>query len=197
MTTGPRRGVPGDPLPRKRRRVQREERASELLAAATQLFLARGYAGTAMADISAAAGVARGNVYGYYSSKDDIFAAVMDGMLSREIQALDSELRDRDPLTALTRSLVAMPTFRSLHRALHERLDHSSAVREAHERFLHWMRSMVYEVLDRCPHPVDREMIADLAVAVFEGANVPRSRQRPAHELIRYLLAGVIARAGS
>jgi hypothetical protein len=40
-------------------------------------------------------------------------------------------------------------------------------------------------------------MIADLAVAVIEGANVSRSPQRPAHELIRFLLAGVIAWAGS
>lgn len=56
---------------------------------------------------------------------------------------------------------------------------------------------MVCEVLDRCPHPVDREMIADLTVAVFEGANVPRSPQRPAHELIRCLLEGVITRADS
>lgn len=118
----------------------------------------------------------------------------MDGVLSHEIQALDSEFRDRDPLTW---RLADMRTFRSLHRASHERLDHSSVVREVHERFLHWMRSMVCEVLDRCPHPVDREMIADLTVAVFEGATVPRSPQRPAHELIRCLLEGVIARAGS
>ncbi|QIY76734.2 helix-turn-helix domain-containing protein [Streptomyces sp. RLB1-33] len=47
-------------------RVQREDRAAEQLAAATELFLTRGYAGTTMADISAAAGVARSNVYGYY-----------------------------------------------------------------------------------------------------------------------------------
>lgn len=48
------------------RRVQREDRAADQLAAATELFLTCGYAGTAMADISAAVGVARGNVYGYY-----------------------------------------------------------------------------------------------------------------------------------
>ncbi|MFI2120185.1 TetR family transcriptional regulator [Streptomyces sp. NPDC020299] len=68
MPTGPRRGVPGDPSPGKTRRVQREDRAAELLAAATELFLTRGYAGTAMADVSAPAGVARNNVYGYYWS---------------------------------------------------------------------------------------------------------------------------------
>ncbi|WP_371583165.1 TetR/AcrR family transcriptional regulator [Streptomyces sp. NBC_01314] len=197
MPTEPWQGVPADTVPRKRRLAARDARAAELLAAATELFLTRSYAGTKMADISAAAGVARGNVYRYYSSKDDIFAAVMDRMLSREMQTLDSELRDRDPLTALTRSLADMRTSRSLHRALHERLDHSSAVRETHERFLRWMRSMVYEVLDRHPQPVDREMIADLAVALFEGANAPRSPQRPAHELIRFLLEGVIARAGA
>ncbi|WP_086747977.1 TetR/AcrR family transcriptional regulator, partial [Streptomyces scabiei] len=146
-----------------------------------------------MADISAAAGVARGSGNWYYSSKDDVFAAVMDRTLSRRIQALDRELHDRDPLTALTRLLADMRTFRRLHRASHERLDHSSAVRKAHERFLHWMRSMVYEVLGRHPPPMDREMFADPGVAVFEGANVPRSPQRPAHELIRFLLEGVVA----
>ncbi|MFI6703021.1 TetR/AcrR family transcriptional regulator [Streptomyces sp. NPDC050509] len=99
------------------RRVQREDRAAELLAAATELCPTRGHAGTAMADISAAAGVARGDVYGYYSSKDDMFAAVMDGVLRHEIQALDSELRDRDPLTAPTRRLADMrtpPVFQAL-----------------------------------------------------------------------------------
>ncbi|MFM9698768.1 helix-turn-helix domain-containing protein [Streptomyces europaeiscabiei] len=57
-------------MPRKTRRVQPEERAAELLAAASEPFRTRGCAGTAMADISAAAGVARGGVNWYCSSKD-------------------------------------------------------------------------------------------------------------------------------
>ncbi|WP_119581493.1 TetR/AcrR family transcriptional regulator [Streptomyces europaeiscabiei] len=67
----------GDPSPRKTRRVQPEERAAGLLAAATELFRTRGCAGTAMADISAAAGVTQGSLNRHYSQKDDMCAAVM------------------------------------------------------------------------------------------------------------------------
>ncbi|MER7692470.1 helix-turn-helix domain-containing protein [Streptomyces sp. NPDC097610] len=185
----------GGILPRNRRHVPREDRAAELLAAATELFLARGYAKTTMADISTAAGVARSNVYWYFNSKDDIFAAVMDRRLGQGIRVLDSELKDKDPLTALARGLADMRPFRPLHQAMHERLEHSAAVRRAHEQFLHRVRAMVYEVLDRHPRPVDTEMIAELAVALFEGAHVHRSSQRPAHELIRFLLESVIGSA--
>ncbi|MEU2031195.1 TetR/AcrR family transcriptional regulator [Nocardia amamiensis] len=175
-------------MPRNRQRVPKEERSAELLAAATELFLAHGYAGPTTADISAAAGVARGTVYWYFKSKDDIFAAVMDRMLGRETDALNRELRGKDPLTALTGGLADMRPYRSLHRSMHERIEHSVAVHEAHKRSLDWVRAMVYEVLDRHPHSVDREMIADLTISLFEGANVPQTPRRPSHEMIRFLL---------
>ncbi|MET7453195.1 helix-turn-helix domain-containing protein [Streptomyces sp. NPDC005574] len=44
-------------------RSPREERAGDLLAALTELFLAKGYDKTAMADISAVVTVAKGHVY--------------------------------------------------------------------------------------------------------------------------------------
>jgi AcrR family transcriptional regulator len=116
-------------VPRNRQQIPWEERAGELLAAATELLLTRGYAGTTMADISAAAGVARGNVYWYFKSKDDIFAAVMDRMLSREIRTLSEELAGADPLTQLVRGLTDMRPYKSVaHRA-------SKHVRARRKRF--------------------------------------------------------------
>ena len=56
-------------MPRNRQQIPREERAGDLLAAATELFLAKGYDGTTMADISAAAGVARGTCTGTSSRR--------------------------------------------------------------------------------------------------------------------------------
>lgn len=180
-------------MPRNRQHVPRAERCAELLASATELFLSRGYDATTMSDISAAAGVARGNVYWYFKSKDDIFAAVMDRMLSRETAALANELRGEDPLTALIRGLADMRPFRSLHRAMHTRMEHSTAVYEAHERFLDWFRAMVYEVLDQHQPPVDREIVADITVALFEGANVPQSPPRPVHEMLRFFFESIFA----
>ena len=180
-------------MPRNNQQVPRAEREGDLLAAATELFLARGYAGTTMADISAAAGVARGNVYWYFKSKDDIFAAVMDRMLSREIRTLDAELAGADPLTQLVRGLSDMRTYRPLHQAMHDRLPHSAPVRDAHDTFLAWIDGMVDNVIASREDSIavrdaDADRLRDVIVAVFEGANVPNGRTRPVHEMIRFLI---------
>ncbi|WSQ13720.1 TetR/AcrR family transcriptional regulator [Streptomyces sp. NBC_01231] len=184
-------------MPRNRQQIPREERAGDLLAAATELFLAKGYDKTTMADISAAAGVARGNVYWYFDSKDDIFAAVMDRMLSREIRTLNAEQAGADPLSRLVRGLSDMRYSRPLHQAMHDRLPHSEAVRAAHNTFLDWIVGLVDEVmaehgLDGAPD-IDAALLRDVVVAVFEGANVPNDRNRPAHEMIRFLMESVLA----
>lgn len=176
-------------MPRNRQHIPREERASELLTAATELFLKRGYTGTTMADISAAVGVATANVYWYFPSKDDIFAAVMDRMLGRETRTLDHELRGLAPLSVLVRGLADMRPFRGLHQSMHHRMQGSVAVRDAHDRFLAWIRTMVDQVLDDDGLLVsDRAMVADIAVSLFEGANVSDPPLRPAHEMVRFLL---------
>jgi TetR/AcrR family transcriptional regulator, repressor of the mexAB-oprM multidrug resistance operon len=184
-------------MPRNRQQIPREERAGDLLAAATELFLAKGYDKTTMADISAAAGVARGNVYWYFNSKDDIFAAVMDRMLSREIRTLSAEQAGADPLSRLVRGLSDMRLYRPLHQAMHDRLPHSEAVRAAHNTFLDWIVGLVDEVmaehgLESAPE-IDAVLLRAVAVAVFEGANVPNDRNRPAHEMIRFLMESVLA----
>jgi TetR/AcrR family transcriptional regulator, repressor of the mexAB-oprM multidrug resistance operon len=179
-------------MPRNRQQIPREERAGEIITAATELFLRHGYAGTTIAEISAAAGVARANVYWYYPSKDHVFAAVMDRMLGREVRALEHELRDLDPLSKLIRGLSDMRRFRGLHQSMHHRMEESDAVRGAHERFLVWIRSMVEAVVDAGGGTVDKAMISDIVVSVFEGVNVSEPAPRPAPEMIRFLLQALI-----
>lgn len=186
-------------MPRNRQQIPREERTGDLLAAATELFLAKGYDKTTMADISAAAGVARGNVYWYFDSKDHIFAAVINRMLSREIRILNEEQAGADPLSRLVRGLSDMRYSRPLHQAMHDRLPHSEAVREAHSTFLKWIVGLVDEFLAERglddSSGIDAELVRDVAVAVFEGAHVPNDWNRPAHEMIRFLLESVVARS--
>jgi AcrR family transcriptional regulator len=59
-----------------------EERppAERLLAAAEELFGARSYQKTTVADICANAGMATGSFYAHYGSKEEIFAAVVRGI---------------------------------------------------------------------------------------------------------------------
>lgn len=86
---------------------------------------------------------------------------------------------------------------RPLHQAMHDRLPHSEAVRAAHNTFLGWIVGLVDEVvaergLDGDPD-IDAALLRDTVVAVFEGANVPNDRNRPAHEMIRLLMESVLA----
>ncbi len=55
-----------------------EERRGEILRAARRLFLDRGVAATTIEQITSRAGVAKGTFYLYFSSKEDVLAAMAD-----------------------------------------------------------------------------------------------------------------------
>jgi AcrR family transcriptional regulator len=58
-------------------RVKSEEKRQEILAAAREVFGENGYAQTSMAGISTRLGGSKGTLYSYFSSKEELFAAVM------------------------------------------------------------------------------------------------------------------------
>lgn len=60
--------------PRQRRK---EARPAELTAAALELFVEKGFAGTRLDDVAARAGVSKGTLYLYFDSKEALFKAVV------------------------------------------------------------------------------------------------------------------------
>lgn len=66
------------PFKTKPRWVRRKEaRPQELLAAALDLFVERGYAATRLDDVAAQAGVSKGTLYLYFTNKEELFKAVV------------------------------------------------------------------------------------------------------------------------
>src|SRR5690349_24617191 len=65
--------------PRQRRK---EARPQELLDAALELFVEKGFAATRSEEVAARAGVAKGTLYLYYPSKEDLLKAVVRENLS-------------------------------------------------------------------------------------------------------------------
>ncbi|MEM6703119.1 MAG: TetR/AcrR family transcriptional regulator [Acidobacteriota bacterium] len=57
----------------------REEKRREILRSAARLFRERGYDGTGIDMIMEACGLTRGGFYGYFESKERLFAEIMDG----------------------------------------------------------------------------------------------------------------------
>jgi AcrR family transcriptional regulator len=60
--------------PRQRRK---QARPAELLAAALDLFVERGYAATRLEEVAVRAGVSKGTLYLYFASKEELFKAVI------------------------------------------------------------------------------------------------------------------------
>ena len=56
---------------------RKEARPQELLAAALDFFVERGYAATRLEDVAAQAGVSKGTLYLYFTNKEELFKAVV------------------------------------------------------------------------------------------------------------------------
>jgi len=68
---------------RRSRRLPREQRREQILAAATEAFARSGFAATSLEDIAAEAGVARMILYRHFDSKTELYQAVLDRMCAR------------------------------------------------------------------------------------------------------------------
>lgn len=66
-------------------RMPREERRRQLLGAASEVFIERGYHAAGMDEISERAGVSKPVLYQHFSSKLDLYIAVLDTYLERLI----------------------------------------------------------------------------------------------------------------
>ena len=64
------------------RQRRKDARPQELLDAALALFVEKGFAATRSEEIAARAGVAKGTLYRYYPSKDELFKAMVRENLS-------------------------------------------------------------------------------------------------------------------
>lgn len=65
------------PLPHSRRARRKEARPAEVIEAARDLFIARGYAATKLEDVAKKAGVSVGLPYLYFENKEGLFKAVV------------------------------------------------------------------------------------------------------------------------
>ncbi len=90
-----------------------EVRRQELVEAARALFILHGYDQTTVSDIVKRIGVAQGLFYYYFSTKQDIFFAVVDQFIEEAISGLAVQLRDDQtpPLERIRNLMQTLPEF--------------------------------------------------------------------------------------
>jgi AcrR family transcriptional regulator len=87
---------------------RKEARPAEILAAALACFTERGFAATRLEDVAARAGVTKGTIYLYYSSKEELFKAVVRGELTPNIEHLEAALAEPGPAAALLEGIFTL-----------------------------------------------------------------------------------------
>ncbi len=87
---------------------RKESRPAELLGAALELFVERGYAATRLDEVAARAGVSKGTLYLYFASKEEIFKAVVRDTIVPRIDELRRGAERAAPASAeLLRDFLA------------------------------------------------------------------------------------------
>jgi AcrR family transcriptional regulator len=92
--------------PALRWRRRKQARPGEILAAALACFKDRGFAGTRLEDVAARAGVTKGTIYLYYSSKEELFEAVVRSELTPNIDHLEAALAEPVPAAVLLERII-------------------------------------------------------------------------------------------
>jgi len=88
---------------------QRQVRRDQILEAARELFTINGFHDTSMDDIIAAAGMSSGGVYGYFSGKDAIIAAIAQQVVGGITATVSDVLKTEPvpPIAEVLRRLIA------------------------------------------------------------------------------------------
>lgn len=99
---------------RPQRRRRKEARPSEIIDAATGVFAEKGYAGTNLNEVARRAGVAKGTLYLYFATKEDLFRAVAQTAFTNNLEGMEKAASDfkrpvRDLIPALLQAAAKGP----------------------------------------------------------------------------------------
>jgi len=87
---------------------RKEARPAELISAALELFIEKGYAGTRLEDVAARAGVSKGTLYLYFENKEELFKAVVrENIVARITRRADEIVRHDGSSAELLRHLLS------------------------------------------------------------------------------------------
>ncbi|MCB1486285.1 MAG: TetR family transcriptional regulator C-terminal domain-containing protein [Bauldia sp.] len=88
-----------------------------ILDAAIRVFTEKGYDGASIAEIAAASGLPKANIYYYFGSKETIYRTLITEVLSEWDKALAELTADREPAEALAAYIRAKLDFTRRHAA--------------------------------------------------------------------------------
>ncbi len=190
-----------------------DERKSQILNAAEEVFTEKGFDQARMDDIAGQTGLSKGTLYLYFKSKDDLIIAILDRLFQREFRQMEklavadktaracveefTDLATRD-VSAMLRLLPIFYEFLALA-FRNKYVQH--ALKQYLNRFLDILIPIIQRGIDSGEfRAVDAREVALAAGAIFEGTillwiydKTAVDPVRNIHSSIRLLMDGVQA----
>lgn len=163
-----------------RKQVLGEFRTGEIVAAAKQVIAAKGFAATTMDEIAEAAQIAKGTIYLYFKSKNDLFQAVISSILEKLVVRIQE----------IKQSAGASPE--KVRRVLQVMLETLEAEQAFFRVYVSEFPSLVSRSLDE-PSPLlelDQDFVTAIAAILEEGMQARDFIHTDARQLT-YILRGM------
>ena len=175
-----------------------EERKAEMIEAAAKLFVTQGFVRTSVAEIVAAVDVAKGLFYYYFTTKDDMVKAVLEGFSAHAGACLEtiagSDLTGEEKLQAMLsctmwKELAATPLFKDLCMPQHTAL-YADAVERITEHTVPAMTQVTIQVLSEAGRDTRyaEDMVRILCHGLMQLARRGEIDDAKANVLVRQML---------
>ena len=155
---------------------EHDERRNEIITAAEEFFLTKGFNKTTINDILKRIGIAKGTFYHYFVSKEEVLDAVIDQIIDQEILQV-KEIQKSD-VPALEKLIV----FLSQDNSKDERKEEIVDKFQMPENALMKQRALEGTINQVCPF---------LAEIIEEGKHQGEFRTEYPLESIQFLIAGI------
>lgn len=103
--------LPRSTLPEK----DRSDRSAQIRRAALKLFNEKGFSSTRLEDVAEEAGVSKGTIYLYFENKEDLFFAIIRGVVPEIINQREQAEGHTGPKAALLKSLILQIGYKMLN----------------------------------------------------------------------------------
>ncbi|MCA9908487.1 MAG: TetR/AcrR family transcriptional regulator [Anaerolineae bacterium] len=159
-----------------------EERREQIMQAAEEIFIQKGFANARMDDIADETGLSKGTLYLYYKSKDELIIAILDRIFQRDFRDMDD--LDLAQITAADgiRRFVSLATadasaMRRLMPVTYEFLAlafRNPVVQQALQHYFQHYKTILLPIIEHGMQtgefrPVNAEAVAIAIGALFEG----------------------------
>jgi AcrR family transcriptional regulator len=181
-----------------------DERKSQILNAAEEVFTEKGFDQARMDDIAGQTGLSKGSLYRYFKSKDDLIIAILDRLFQREFGQMEklvvadksaracieefTDLTTRD-VSAMLRLLPIFYEFLALA-FRNKYVQH--ALKQYLNSFLDILTPIIQRGIDNGEfRAVDAREVALAAAAIFEGTILLWIYDKTAVDPVRNIYSGM------